>query len=94
MGYLYVYINGFISISNGPLKKEGKYLVYMEGDRKTLKSINYSPAQLKKILKDVKKNKIKNPTILFSPAAASFDQFDNFEHRGSFFKEIVNGYTS
>jgi len=33
-------------------EKEGKYLVYREGDRKTLKSINYSPAQLKKILED------------------------------------------
>ena len=32
--------------------------------------------------------------VLMSPACASFDQFDNFEHRGSFFKEIVNGYTS
>ena len=33
-------------------EKEGKFLVYREGDRKTLKSINYSPAQLKKILED------------------------------------------
>jgi hypothetical protein len=33
-------------------EKEGKYLVYREGDRKTLKSVNYSPAQLKKILED------------------------------------------
>ena len=33
-------------------------------------------------------------SVLMSPACASFDQFDNFEHRGSFFKEIVNGYAS
>lgn len=33
-------------------EKEGKFLVYREGDRKTLKSINYSPADLKKILED------------------------------------------
>ncbi len=33
-------------------EKEGKYLVYRESDRKTLKSINYSPAALKKILED------------------------------------------
>ena len=33
-------------------------------------------------------------SVLLSPACASFDQFDNFEHRGSFFKEIVNGYAS
>ena len=28
-------------------------------------------------------------TILLSPAAASFDQFDNFESRGNYFKKLV-----
>lgn len=31
-------------------EKEEKYLVFRTGDRKTLKSVNYSPADLKKIL--------------------------------------------
>jgi len=31
-------------------EKEGKYLVYRKGDDKTLKNINYSPADLKTIL--------------------------------------------
>jgi len=32
-------------------EKEGKFLVYRTSDRKTLKSINYSPAQLAKLVK-------------------------------------------
>ena len=47
------------------------------------------------IIKDLKQinsinNLAKNKyTILFSPAAASFDQFTNFEDRGKKFKELV-----
>ena len=33
-------------------------------------------------------------TVLLSPACASFDMFDNFEHRGRVFKEIVNEMAS
>lgn len=32
-------------------QRDGKYLVYRTADNKTLKSINYSPAQLEEILK-------------------------------------------
>ena len=28
--------------------------------------------------------------VLFSPACASFDMFDNFEHRGNVFKKLVS----
>ena len=50
---------------------------------------------LKKVFLDIEKEKNKrHKTILFSPAAASFDNFKNFEDRGRYFnsliKEIVN----
>lgn len=32
------------------VEQDGKYLVYRKGDKKTLKSVNYSPADLEKIL--------------------------------------------
>ncbi len=37
-----------------------------------------------------KENAVKNDVVLLSPACASFDMFDNYEHRGRVFKEIVN----
>ena len=39
--------------------------------------------------KDAQYSKFKNCVILLSPAAASFDQFKNFEHRGNLFKSII-----
>jgi UDP-N-acetylmuramoylalanine--D-glutamate ligase len=32
-------------------------------------------------------------TVLLAPACASFDQFDNFEHRGRVFKQLVERLT-
>jgi UDP-N-acetylmuramoylalanine--D-glutamate ligase len=51
-----------------------------------------SSSTLKEIMKNLNNN-IKNDStkkvILFSPCAASFDQFKNFEERGKFFNKII-----
>ena len=45
---------------------------------------------VKKIFLDIRKNKNqKHKTILFSPAAASFDSFQNFEERGKYFNNLI-----
>ena len=40
-------------------------------------------------IKDLKKGKVKKPTIILSPACASFDQYKSFEKRGEHFKKLV-----
>lgn len=47
---------------------------------------------LTKIFQDIKLSGETNNTILFSPGAASFDQFKNFEDRGNEFKRLSRIY--
>ena len=63
------------------LKKKIKY--------KITRSLNESLIQ---IYKEVKKNISGKKLILFSPSAASFDQFRNFEDRGKYFNKIIKKY--
>ena len=65
---------------------------------KLKKKINYQlfddlKSSIKKVLIDIKKNnkKQKKHIILFSPAAASFDSFKNFEDRGNYFNHLIKG---
>ena len=37
----------------------------------------------------IKKENLLNKTILFSPCAASFDSFKNFEDRGLYFNKLI-----
>ena len=53
------------------------------------KNLNNS---LLEIIKDSKINKGKKLSIILSPAAASFDQFSNFEKRGEEFKKLSKVY--
>ena len=45
-----------------------------------------------KILSIIKKEKFIRKTIIFSPSAASFDSFKNFEDRGLYFNKLVKRY--
>jgi UDP-N-acetylmuramoylalanine--D-glutamate ligase len=40
----------------------------------------------------IKNKKSSKQTILFSPSAASFDSFKNFEDRGYYFNKLVKKY--
>src|SRR6185369_7774228 len=44
---------------------------------------------LAKAIEQAKQLAKKGDTVLLSPACASYDQFDNFEHRGDTFKRLV-----
>ena len=44
---------------------------------------------LKNIFININKQKLTNQTILFSPCAASFDNFKNFEDRGLYFNKLI-----
>ena len=47
---------------------------------------------LAKVIRIIKNRKIKNQMILFSPCAASFDSFKNFEERGLYFNKLIKKY--
>jgi len=55
---------------------------------------NNLSSAIKQVLQDVKKENENNlhKTILFSPSAASFDSFKNFEERGDYFNFLIKKY--
>jgi UDP-N-acetylmuramoylalanine--D-glutamate ligase len=56
---------------------------------KISKNLNYS---LLLVFKDLRKRAEEKKIILFSPSAASFDQFNDFEDRGKCFNKIIKNY--
>tara|TARA_B100000524_G_scaffold48364_1_gene22854 strand:- start:111 stop:455 length:345 start_codon:yes stop_codon:yes gene_type:complete len=68
-----------------------KFSLDLKKKIKLKKFSNLSKA-LKELFKDVKKDKSSKKTILFSPAAASFDNFKNFEDRGQYFNKLIKKY--
>ena len=68
-----------------------KFSLDLKNKIKFNKFSNLSKA-LSKLFKDVKKDNSSSKTILFSPAAASFDSFKNFEDRGAYFNKLIKKY--
>ena len=68
----------------GKLKNKMKYESFID-----LKSL------VKKISLEIEVDKNKTyKTILFSPSAASFDNFENFEKRGEYFNQLIKKYVN
>ena len=63
----------------------------MKNKIKIKKFLNLKKAWIQ-LSQDVKNDNSKNKTILFSPAAASFDNFNNFEDRGKYFNKLIKKY--
>ena len=80
------YIKAFIYGKNKNffIKKLKGKIIYK--DFKNLKDA------LKYVLLIIKKEKFSYKTILFSPCAASFDEFQNFEDRGLYFNKLIKKY--
>ena len=58
----------------------------------TIKKFKNLKDTLNQIFFEIKYNKGKKNTILFSPAGASFDNFKNFEDRGLYFNQTIKKY--
>ena len=56
------------------------------------KNFNDLRNAIEKIIEIIKRRKPNNLTILFSPCAASFDSFKNFEERGFYFNRLIKDY--
>ena len=82
----YQNIRGYIFGAN-----QKKFLLDLKNKIKLNKFSNLKKA-LDKLFKDIKKDDSFKKIILFSPAAASFDNFKNFEDRGQYFNKLIKRY--
>jgi len=71
------------------LGKAGEEMEKLFREPPTTRQSLYRCADLEEAFEIIKKHTEKGKTCLLSPAAASYDQFHNFEHRGDAFKELA-----
>ena len=82
----YKNIKGFIFGKNSK-----KFLSDLKNKIKLKRFPNLKKA-LNEVYRDIKIDRSNMKTIFFSPAAASFDSFKNFEDRGFYFNKIIKKY--
>jgi len=74
-------------------RNQNKFIFDLQNKIQIKKFLNLKDAWIT-LSEDIKIDKLKKKTILFSPAAASFDDFKNFEDRGEYFNQLVKKYKS
>ena len=82
------YFNEIKAYIYGKDKKFFSKILFRKIKSKVTKNLNQS---LKLVFTDLYKDD-KKKVVLFSPSAASFDQFKNFEIRGLYFNKIIKKY--
>ena len=68
-----------------------KFLLDLK-DKIRLKKFSNLKITLRELFKELKKDNSNKKIVLFSPAAASFDAFKNFEERGVYFNKLIKKY--
>jgi len=72
--------------------KNKKFFIKKLEGKINYKTFNKLNDALREIFYHIKKEKFIHKTILFSPCAASFDTFKNFEDRGMYFNKLIKKY--
>ena len=74
--------------------KNRKYFIGQLKGKVSIENFKNLKEAFKKVLKLIKKEKFIKKTILFSPSAASFDSFKNFEDRGYYFNQLIKKFVN
>ncbi len=82
----------FLNIKAFIYGKNKKFFINKLKGKIEYENFSFLKDALKKIFKTLRKNQQTHSTILFSPSAASFDRFKNFEDRGFYFNNLIKKY--
>ena len=80
--------NSMQNIKGYIIGKDKSFFVKKLKNKIKIKKITSLKNALGQVMKDIKFSNLK-ANIIFSPSAASFDQFKNFEERGKYFNNLV-----